>query len=50
LAKNIDRLRNPEDAPPYQFVARVGWKGGYVHIFRLQRQDNVTKPGASSDG
>jgi len=50
LDKNIDRLKNPNDVPPYQFVARVGWEGGYVHIFRLFRQDDVTKSGASSDG
>jgi hypothetical protein len=50
LDKNIDRLKNPKTVPPYQFIERVGWEGGYVHIFRLQRRDTVTKSGVQSGG
>jgi hypothetical protein len=37
LDKNIDRLKYARDAEPYQFVKKVGWQKGYVHIFRLLR-------------
>jgi hypothetical protein len=45
LDKNMARLSKPRTVPPYQFVAQVGWEGGYVNIFRLQRRNTVTKPG-----
>ncbi len=44
LDKNIAHLRNPKTVLPYQFVAQVGWERGYVNIFRLLRQEAVTKP------
>jgi hypothetical protein len=46
LHKNIAHLRTPKDVGPYQFVAQVGWKGGYVNIFRLRRPAGVIEPGA----
>jgi hypothetical protein len=45
LHKNIAHLRTPKDVGPYQFVAQVGWKGGYVNIFRLRRPAGVIEPG-----
>jgi hypothetical protein len=46
LHKNIAHLRTAKDVGPYQFVAKVGWKGGYVNIFRLHRPAGVIEPGA----
>jgi hypothetical protein len=46
LDKNIAHLRTAKDIGPYQFVAQVGWKGGYVNIFRLHRPAGVIEPGA----
>ncbi len=46
LHKNIAHLRTPKDIGPYQFVSQVGWKGGYVNIFRLRRPADVIKPQA----
>jgi hypothetical protein len=45
LHKNIAHLRTAKDIGPYQFVSQVGWKGGYVNIFRLQRPAGVIEPG-----
>jgi hypothetical protein len=36
LDKNIAALGEPRSIGPYQFIDRVGWKGGLVHIFRLR--------------
>ena len=36
LDKNIADLCTPKDVGPYQFVAQVGSKRGYVNIFRLR--------------
>ncbi len=36
LDRNIAYLRQPRDIGPFDFVERVGWRGGYVHVFRLQ--------------
>ena len=49
LDKNIAHLRNPKTIGSYQFVTQVGWKGGYVNIFRLLRPGNTTKPGPSGN-
>ena len=46
LHKNIAHLRTAKDIGPYQFVAKVGWEGGYVNIFRLHRPAGVIEPGA----
>ena len=46
LHKNIAHLRTAKDVGPYQFVVKVGWKGGYVNIFRLHRPAGVIEPGA----
>ncbi|MBA7634316.1 hypothetical protein ES703_41900 [subsurface metagenome] len=45
LYRNIAHLRTAKDIGPYQFVAQVGWKGGYVNIFRLHRPAGVIEPG-----
>ncbi len=50
LDKNIAQLSNSKTTLPYQFVAQVGWERGYVNIFRLLRQEAVTKPGVPSGG
>lgn len=36
LHKNIAMLAKRASTESYQFVARVGWERGYVHIFRLR--------------
>ena len=46
LDKNIDHLKQGTSIEPYQFVAQVGWKGGYVNIFRLHKPAGVIEPGA----
>ena len=45
LHKNIAHLRTAKDIGPYQFVAQVGWKGGYVNVFRLHRPAGLIEPG-----
>lgn len=50
LDKNIAHLGNAETKMPYQFVAQIGWKGGYVNIFRLVKPEAVTKPGEPVGG
>ena len=42
LDKNIAHLKTAKDVGNYQFVDQVGWKRGYVNIFRLLRPaDNI---------
>ena len=36
LDKNITLLGKPRSIGPYEFIDRVGWKRGWVHIFRLR--------------
>jgi hypothetical protein len=43
LHKNIKHLRTPKSTGAYQFITRVGWKGGYVNIFRLRKPVDVIK-------
>jgi len=50
LDKNMAHLSNAKTVIPYQFVAQVGWERGYVNIFRLLRQEAVTRPDAPSGG
>jgi len=38
LDRNIRQLCEPRSIGPYQFVAQVGWEGGYVNIFRLRNE------------
>jgi len=49
LEKNIDHLKEGRSIEPYQFVTQVGWKGGFVNIFRLRRAADVTKPKTPSN-
>jgi hypothetical protein len=44
LDQNIGFLREARDAGPYEFVERVGWERGWVHIFRLRRPAGYVKP------
>jgi len=37
LHKNIDHLKEPRSAGPYEFVTRIGSRGGYINIFRLHK-------------
>lgn len=46
LDKNIAPLRTTKDVGPYQFIAQVGSKGGYVNIFRLHRPSDIIEPEA----
>jgi hypothetical protein len=42
LDKNIAFLRQPRNVGPYEFITKVGWERGWVHIFRLgPRPDGV---------
>ncbi|MBN2182260.1 MAG: hypothetical protein JW715_10125 [Sedimentisphaerales bacterium] len=49
LDKNIAQLANPKDAPPYLFVGQVGWKRGYVNIFRLLRPEDIINSARSGN-
>lgn len=46
LDKNIAFLSKPGNIGPYEFIGQVGWKRGYVNIFRLHRPAELihTKP------
>jgi len=48
LHKNIADLRTPKDVGPYQFVAQVGSKRGYVNIFRFRRPVEVKREAPDS--
>jgi len=37
LDKNIAFLGKPRSIGPYEFITQVGWKRGFVNIFRLRR-------------
>lgn len=50
LDKNIAHLGNAQTQMPYQFITRVGWKGGYVNIFRLVRPGSITESGEPVGG
>jgi hypothetical protein len=43
LDKNIALLGKPKSTGPYQFITQVGWKRGYVNIFRLRRSADGVK-------
>ena len=49
LDKNIAQLRIPKTVPPYQFVAQVVGKRGYVNIFRLLPRKSETVPADSGN-
>jgi len=42
LDDNIDLLSKPQSVGPYQFIAQVGSKRGYVNIFHLCRPGDAT--------
>ncbi len=46
LHENIGFLSQPRDIGPYEFVERVGWEEGWVHIFRLRRPTGDARPAA----
>jgi hypothetical protein len=49
LPRNINQLRHPKDAWPYQFITRLGSRRQYVHVFRLLRPGDGVKPGPADN-